>query len=151
MELSIYSRQEMEARLLKGELSHTAVISFYDPPAPRDRHYLPTAPIDYSGKCAHVFYVAAHDLDPEALEDYGIQVEDYLPEAPALARFIKDAIARGLVLICQCEYGQSRSAACAAAILQYYEKRGIDIFADYRYYPNQLVYHKIYDALTEGE
>jgi hypothetical protein len=32
--------------------------------------------------------------------------------------------------------------------LQYYENRGIDIFADYRYYPNQLVYHKVFDALN---
>lgn len=25
----------------------------------------------------------------------------------------------------------------------------IQIFADYRYYPNQVVYHKVFDALTE--
>ena len=57
------------------------------------------------------------------------------------------AKANGRDIICQCDYGQSRSAACAAAILQHFEGRGIDIFADYRYYPNQLVYHKIFDAL----
>ena len=38
-------------------------------------------------------------------------------------------------------------AACAAAILQHFEKRGIEIFADYRYYPNQLIYNQIFDAL----
>ena len=43
----------------------------------------------------------------------------------------------------------SGSTACAAAILQHYEGRGIDIFADYRYYPNQLVYHKVFDALQK--
>ena len=53
-------------------------------------------------------------------------------------------------LICQCEYGQSRSAACAAAILEFYDKNGISIFADYRYYPNQLVYNKVKDALEKG-
>lgn len=50
-------------------------------------------------------------------------------------------------IICQCDYGQSRSAACAAAIIEYFEHRGISIFADYRYYPNQLVFNKIYEAL----
>ena len=42
----------------------------------------------------------------------------------------------------------SSSAACAAAILEYFNGTGISIFADYRYYPNQVVYHKIMDALT---
>ena len=46
------------------------------------------------------------------------------------------------------DYGQSRSAGCAAAILEHFYRRGIDIFADYKYYPNQVVYHKIFDALS---
>ena len=50
-------------------------------------------------------------------------------------------------IICQCEHGQSRSAACAAAIKEHFEKSGIDIFADYRYYPNQLIFNKLRDAL----
>ena len=33
--------------------------------------------------------------------------------------------------------------------MQHFEGRGIDIFADYRYYPNQLVYHKVFDALEK--
>ena len=53
-----------------------------------------------------------------------------------------------LDILCQCEYGQSRSAACAAAILEYFDATGISVFADYRYYPNQVVYHKVMDALT---
>ena len=50
-------------------------------------------------------------------------------------------------IICQCDYGQSRSAACAAAILEHFERNGISIFADYRYYPNQLVFNKVLKAL----
>ena len=73
----------------------------------------------------------------------------YLAEADELAKFIYEAKADGLDIICQCDYGQSRSAACAAAILEHFEGRGIDIFVDYRYYPNQLVYHKIFDALEK--
>ena len=52
-------------------------------------------------------------------------------------------------LICQCEYGESRSSGCAAAILEYFYKTGISIFTDYRYYPNQVVYHKVFDALKK--
>ena len=52
------------------------------------------------------------------------------------------------VLICQCEHGQSRSAAIAAAILEYKYKSGIKIFSDDRYYPNKVVFRKLLDALN---
>ncbi|NLB62365.1 MAG: hypothetical protein GX802_08150 [Clostridiales bacterium] len=51
-------------------------------------------------------------------------------------------------MICQCEYGQSRSAACAAAILEHFNNNGISVFADYRYYPNQLIFNKMLEALN---
>ncbi len=79
---------------------------------------------------------------------YCLSYETYLPEAESLADYILKAKRDGLNILCQCEYGQSRSAGCAAAILEYFEGTGITVFADYRYYPNQLVYHKIFDALT---
>ena len=53
------------------------------------------------------------------------------------------------VLICQCEYGQSRSAAVAAAIMEYENKNGINIFADDKYYPNKVVFRKALKALHE--
>ena len=145
MKLSILSRKAAE-ELIEGAFpENTAVISFYDPPSKRTpKDY---APVDYKGKCKRLLAVGAHDIDIEILPDYGLTFESYLPEAGAIANFVLSAIDDGLDMICQCEYGQSRSSACAAAILQHFEKRGIDIFADYRYYPNQLVYHKIFDAL----
>lgn len=148
MTVSIYSRERMEKRLSEGALERTAVISFSDP-VERAKKYRPEyLPIDYSGRCERVMQIALHDLDPDVLGEVGLTVESFFPEACELAAFIKSAVADGLDIVCQCEYGQSRSAGCAAAILQYYEGRGIDIFADYRYYPNQLVYHKVFDALT---
>ena len=144
MQVSIYSRAAMEARLKNGGLEHTAVISFYDP---TERGRGSAVPVDCSAACARVMQIALHDLDPEALSEVGLTVESYFPEADALAEFIYRARREGLDLICQCEYGQSRSAGCAAAILEHFSKRGIDVFADYRYYPNQLVYHKVFDAL----
>ena len=76
--------------------------------------------------------------------------DDRNSNTAALNEAIK-SVAEGYDIICQCEYGQSRSAACAAAIKEHYGKRGIEIFADYRYYPNQLVFNKLLCALkAEG-
>ena len=130
----------------KGFPQNTAVISFY---TPKNKREYEEKRVDYGGVCDRVFFVGIPDIDIEILGDYGYTYETYLAEADDLAKFIDEARADGLDIICQCDYGQSRSAACAAAILQYYEGRGIDIFADYRYYPNQLVYHKVLDALEK--
>ncbi len=146
MNIAIYSRAAIEKKFAQGPLSNTAVISFYDPPQARAKiRTLP--PIDYSGKAARVFSTALHDLDRDVLPSFGLSEETYFPNVDELAGFIHKAHADKLDIICQCEYGQSRSAACAAAILQHFEHNGISVFADYRYYPNQLVYNKIFDAL----
>ena len=144
MKVGIYSRARMEEHLAKGMTENAAVISFYDPPR---RRRDADVPIDYTGRCACVMQIALHDLDPVALPDVGLTMESYFPEADALAAFIYRAREEGREILCQCEYGQSRSAGCAAAILEHFGRRGIDVFADYRYYPNQLVYHKVFDAL----
>lgn len=148
MNISIYSRTNMEKLVEKGFPKNTAVISFYDPVGIRSNN---TNPFDYKGLPEMLFQVAVYDIDLEILEDYGLCYDTYLPEANKLAEFIRTAHSRGLDIICQCEYGQSRSAACAAAISQYYYKNGIDIFADYRYYPNQLIYHKVFKALQKKD
>ena len=145
MNVTIRSRKAAEELLRTDALSRTAVISFCDPPS-ADRP-APTPPLDYKGAAARGFTVAVRDLDLSVLPDVGLTYDTYLPEADALAAFIYQARADGLHILCQCEYGQSRSAACAAAILEYFDGTGISIFADYRYYPNQVVYHKIMDAL----
>lgn len=139
----------MEKRLQEGPLHNTAVISFYDPPSSRTpKGY---APLDYGSQCPTLFKIGVHDIDIEILPEYGLTFETYLPEANALALFIKDAASRHMDIICQCEYGQSRSAACAAAILEYFCKDGISVFADYRYYPNQLIFNKLLAALKEAD
>ena len=96
-----------------------------------------------------VYQVAVYDIDIECLEDYGLTFDTYLPEAKDIAEFIYNAKENNLNIICQCQYGQSRSAGCAAAILEHFEKNGISIFADYRYYPNQVVFNKILKSLDE--
>ena len=67
-----------------------------------------------------------------------------------LADFILSRKRRG-TLICQCQYGQSRSAGVAAAVAEYYYRRGVHIFADPRYYPNKYIFRKLLRALrTRG-
>ena len=144
MKVEIYSKKAIKELMDKGFPQNVAVISFYTPNNKREGMQ---SPVDYSGLCNNVFYVGIPDIDIEILAEYGYTYESYLAQADDLANFIREAKANNLDIICQCDYGQSRSAACAAAILQHFERRGIDIFADYRYYPNQLVYHKIFDAL----
>lgn len=146
MKITVQSRSTMEARLQAGKIEGTAIISFHDP-AWKGRGR--TEPIDFTGKCDRVMQIALHDLDREALPSVGLCEKTYFPEADALAEFIYQAKKDGLDIICQCEYGESRSAGCAAAILQHFKGRGIDVFVDYRYYPNQLVYHKVFDALEK--
>ena len=143
MTVTICSRKETERLLQKGSPANTAVISFYDPP-PKGLD-----PIDYSGKADRVFQVALHDIDFDILDMFGLSYDTYFSEADDLAEFILAAKADGLDFICQCEYGQGRSAGCAAAILEYFCKTGISVFADYRYYPNQMVYNKVYEALCK--
>ena len=147
MKLAIRSREAIE-KINKNEFSeNTVAISFYDP-AP---HYNSPdyKPVDYSKKVDKVFYIPLRDIDMEILPDYNLTYETYFPEVEELAKFIYDAVGTRYDIICQCEFGQSRSAGCAAAIREHFYGDGIRIFADYRYYPNQMVYHKVYDALNE--
>ena len=145
MKVHIFSRSDIE-NLLNNEVPvNTAIISFYDPKSKRTP--ADYAPVVFPSSCAWVFKIGVHDIDIEILADYGLTYETYLPEVNSLADFILNAEKQGLDIICQCEYGQSRSAACAAAIMEYFYGNGIKIFADYRYYPNQLVFNKVFDAL----
>ena len=148
MKVTVLSREAAEKMIAEGRFpDKTAVISFYDPAIKRiDEDY---SHIDYSGVCKNVFYSELDDLDLEVLRRKGYTYDTYFPEAPAIAGFIYEVYDRGDDIICQCEYGQSRSAGTAAAILEHFENRGITIFTDYRYYPNQVIYHKIYDELEK--
>lgn len=53
-------------------------------------------------------------------------------------------------MICQCEHGQSRSAAVAAAIMEFRSRRGITVFAHDSYYPNKVVFRKVLEALKNA-
>lgn len=145
MNVTVCSRADMEKLLTTGLPEHTAVISFSDPVTEKTTEE--ELPLDFTGKCDRVFQIQIHDIDIEILGDFELTYETYFPEVQDLAEFIYRAKMDKQDIICQCEYGQSRSAGCAAAILEHFTHNGISIFADYRYYPNQMVYHKVFDAL----
>ena len=136
--VQIYSREQIEQLIAEGGFpKNTAVISFCDcGTEPRSR-------VDYSSVCNRIMYIELDDLDPEDLDDY----DAFFPEAYEAAEFIVEACTDGMNIICQCEYGQSRSAGCAAAIMEHFYRTGINIFKDYSYYPNKVVYNKIFDSL----
>jgi len=146
MKVLIYSREEIEEIIDSGNFpENTAVISYYDPKIKRiDKNY---THVDYDGVCEKVFYSELDDLDLDCLKGKGYTYDTYFPEADRMAEFIYNAYNNGMDIICQCEYGQSRSAGTASAIMEHFYKSGIWIFADYKRYPNQVVFHKVFDAL----
>jgi hypothetical protein len=144
MNVTIFSREEAEAAVAEGSIpSNAVVISFHDP----DIADYGDSPVEY-GDIKHL-YCGVVDEEPDGFREGEFSYEKFLPEAPDIALFIYEAFDSGMDLICQCEYGQSRSAGCAAAILQHFYGTGLNIFTDYKRYPNRLIYHKIFDELEK--
>jgi hypothetical protein len=148
MNVTILSRKQAEELIAEGRFpENTAVISFYDPAIKHISKSYTHA--DYSEVCDMVFYSELDDLDLDVLGDRGYDYDPYFPETKDMARFVVEAYKSGRDIICQCEYGQSRSAGCAAAIRQHFYNDGIWVFADFKRYPNQLVFRKLFDALEK--
>ena len=149
MRVSVYSREAIEHIIAEGSFpDNTAVISFCDPELKHiDKDY---SRVDYSAACDDVFYCEVDDLDLDYLPEKGYTYDSFFSEAPKLAAYINKTFRDGKDIICQCQYGQSRSAGCAAAILEHFYHNGISIFTNYNYYPNQVVYHKVFNALESA-
>lgn len=138
MKVSILSKSELFKLLEKKELTNkSAVVSFAD----EEDDFLEFP------KGIDVLKVVFYDVRPSCTvpEHY----DNLLPEAKDIAHFVHTKILEGKDIICQCDYGISRSAGLAAAILQRYAHKGLDVFADYRYTPNQFVFNKVYKALEK--
>lgn len=84
------------------------------------------------------------------LADYGFHVFNN-NQAERIAEFVHKYADVTDVLICQCHFGQSRSAGCAAAIAEHFYQNGAEFFADNRYYPNKLVFQKVLETLKNYE
>ena len=70
-------------------------------------------------------------------------------KAKQIAEFYFNVADKVDTIICQCEHGQSRSAAVAAAILEFRSKRGIEIFSNDKYFPNKVAFRKVLKYLKE--
>lgn len=139
IEIAITSRSKMQKLIHSGKLGEdTAVISFCD---------VGTKLLYFANTQASVFTLALDDLGIEEISERYGSVQRYFTKADKLVDFIIRSVASGKKFICQCEMGMSRSAACAAAILQYYCGSGISIFADRRYYPNRIIFQKLFSEL----
>lgn len=70
-------------------------------------------------------------------------------QAEKIADFYFDIRDDATLLICQCEHGESRSTAVAAAIAEFESKDGIRYFIDERYFPQKLIFRRVFKALSE--
>lgn len=68
-------------------------------------------------------------------------------QAAKTARFVVENLPRMRTLVCQCHYGQSRSAGVAAAVSEWLYGNGARFFKDERYCPNRHVYQLLLSAL----
>lgn len=137
MVVSIYSRDAMYRVIKSGIPKNTAIISFSDTEEDFIRF----------SKGTDVLHVAFYDVRPFTVVKH--HYDRILPQAKEIADYIICKRKEGKDLICQCDYGVSRSAGCAAAILEMWDHKGLEIFADYRYTPNQFVYNKVLKELRE--
>ena len=135
MTISVYSKSRMYDLIEKGIPNNTAIISFSD----TEEDY-----IDFP-EGTDVLKVAFYDVRPHTVsKDH---YDKILPQAKDIAEYVYKKMKENKDIICQCDYGISRSAGLAAAIMEAYAGKGIDVFADYRYTPNQFVYNKVLKEL----
>ena len=154
MKILIKNRTEIEAMSQTQFPTHTALISITD------------AGLDFAElvhKPEFLLRVAFDDVDNDIfIDELGRKPNDderqtleekykMITDSQALqiASFYYDHKDEITTLICQCEHGQSRSAAVAAAILEFRSRRGISVFSHDNYYPNKVVFRKVLSALKD--
>jgi len=137
MTISVCSKSRILDLIERGIPTNTAIVSFSD----TEEDY-----IDFP-KGTDVYKVAFYDVRPHTVsKDH---YDKILPEAKDIAEYVYKKMKENKDIICQCDYGISRSAGLAAAIMEAYSHKGIEVFADYRYTPNQFVYNKVVKELRD--
>ena len=148
MKIEIHSIQSLKRRAHKPFAPGTALISIGD-----FGKELPL--LEY--KPAHILRMEFDDVTPseidyESSERYAFRLFSE-EQANQIADFVYRYWESRGTLLCQCYYGQSRSAAVAAAIKEHFYHNGIEIFADEqeRYCPNVYVFRLTLRALRNRE
>lgn len=146
IEVEIFSRERIEKLLLEEVPLGVAVISFYDMPMIENDPYC--VPVAYP-KDMLVYYSQTDDIAIENLQSRGYTEDSYFTDCDDMAKFILNSADKGITkFICQCEFGQSRSSGTAAAITEFFNHNGADIFKNDRYSPNQMIYDKLLNSLV---
>lgn len=148
MKVEIHSIQSLKRLAHKPFAPDTALISIGD-----FGKELPL--LEY--KPAHILRMEFDDVTPseidyESSERYAFRLFSE-EQANQIADFVYRYWESRGTLLCQCHYGQSRSAAVAAAIKEHFYHNGIEIFADEqeRYCPNVYVFRLTLRALRNRE
>ncbi len=157
MKLEILSAAALQNKAKRPFAPRTTLISIGDPDA---------LPPLLQHKPDHMLRLVFEDVTPKRLENWLELDEEAAKDADLLAQehdthlftkemavktalFILKHAAKTQLLICQCEYGQSRSAAVAAAVSEHLFGKGELIFSDSRYAPNEHVYQTLLSALEQ--
>lgn len=156
MKIGIVNRFDIEELATKSFEEKTALISITD--YDEDFAKLENKPeyllqIKFNDVDNDIFLDMQGKLLPEEQHEsiakkYHIITDEQAKEIADFIICIKDNTE---LLICQCEHGQSRSAAVAAAVTDYLYHDGIKIFSSDDYFPNKVVFRKIYDNLKAGQ
>ena len=152
MKIGILNRPDIEALATRPFKEKTALISITD----YDDEY---AELEYTPE--YLFQIKFDDVDNDIFLDLqgkilpeekhkDIEIKYHIitdEQAKEIADFVMNIKDKAEFIICQCEHGQSRSAAVAAAITEYLYGDGIKIFSSDDYFPNKVVYRKVYEYL----
>lgn len=136
MNVYICSRKEIQKLIRSGFPDNTAVISYF---GEGER------PVFFPPQIKHLRIY----IDDISTNEVSNPNDYHINDFKNVAQFILECDRKNMNILCQCEAGISRSAATAAAILEFYEQKGIKVFSDYRYNPNKLFYNSIYRCLNE--
>ena len=136
MKVKIHSIQSLKQQAHKPFSAGTILISIDDPRTefPKLEH-----------KPDHILRLEFDDITISDIYESGVQYFFRLfstEQANQIADFVYSHLEDCETLICQCRFGQSRSAAVAAAIKEHFYHNGIEIFANgqKQYSPNLYVF-----------
>ena len=141
MDVKVFSIDKLCYELEKGDIGHNySIISFSDSPK---------EDINFNSFKQEIDFICVHFPDLDYCDRSEIELDELFYEVDRLIEFIKGRAEKGRNFICQCYEGHSRSSACAAAILEHYEKRGHIIFDNPRYEPNSYLYKRLIKNLSK--
>lgn len=144
MKVEIHSREELEKMSKKPFRNHTSIISITD---------TDDVLVRLINKPKHILRLQFDDiyiseLDETDYTDFPFKLFDD-KMAEKIVDFVYKYKDETDLLICQCEFGESRSSAVAAAILENFHENGNGIFSNKKYCPNLYVYKILMKKFNE--